>query len=75
MNGKQLTMELDTGAAVSIISKGTRKELFPKQEASHVKHHLEDLHRGANSPNRKPAPTSDQVAKLALVVLLEKVPA
>ena len=31
INGKRLTMELGTGAAVSIISEATRKELFPKR--------------------------------------------
>jgi len=29
VNGKKLTMELDTGAAVSIISDQTRRSLFP----------------------------------------------
>ena len=32
VNGKRLTMELDTGAAVSIISEATRKELFPDEK-------------------------------------------
>ena len=31
-NGKEMTMELDTGAAVSIISDCTRKALFPHQK-------------------------------------------
>ena len=32
VNGTKLTMELDTGAAVSIISDATRKALFPSQK-------------------------------------------
>ena len=32
INGKKLSMELDTGAEVSIISEKTRKEIFPKEK-------------------------------------------
>ena len=31
INGKRLSMELDTGAEVSIISEKTRKEIFPDE--------------------------------------------
>ena len=32
INNKQLTMEVDTGAALSIISKKTRKAVFPDEK-------------------------------------------
>ena len=32
INGKQLSMELDTGAEVSIISEKTREEIFPEEK-------------------------------------------
>ena len=31
-NGKKLSMELDTGAEVSIISEKTKKEIFPEEK-------------------------------------------
>ena len=72
VNGKQLTMELDTGAAVSIISEATRKELFPN-EKFHVsniilKTYTEEPIRLMGNLHVR-VQYGDQVAKLALVVV------
>ena len=32
INGKRLDMEVDTGAALSLISESTRKAIFPKEK-------------------------------------------
>jgi len=72
INGKRLTMELDTGAAVSIISEATRKELFPKEKLHPsnivLKTYTEEpIHLIGNLHVR--VQYGDQVAKLALVVV------
>ena len=36
VNGVDLTMELDTGATLSLISEKTYKELFPAETAPHL---------------------------------------
>ena len=70
-------MELDTGAAVSIVSEATRKELFPKAKL-HPSNILlktyteEPIHLIGNLHVR--VQYGDQVAKLALVVVAGDVP-
>ncbi len=43
VEGKLLTMELDTNAAVSIVSDATRRRIFPDVQLR-VKHYFEDIH-------------------------------
>ena len=71
VNGKRLTMELDTGAAVSIISEATRKELFPVHPSNILlKMYTEEQIRLMGNLHVR-VQYGDQAAKL----LLEMVPA
>ena len=48
INGKQFKMELDTAAAMSIISDHTRRTLFPElKEAEGIRCRPQDIYRGA----------------------------
>ena len=72
INGKRLTMELDTGAAVSIISEATRKEFFPNEKLHQskilLKTYTEEPIRLIGNLHVR-VQYDDQVAKLALVVV------
>ena len=71
INGKKLSMELDTGAEVSIISEKTREETFPEEKLRpsdlKLKTYTNEPMKVTGTLNVK-VQYEDQVKKLALVV-------